>query len=230
MFEAVKDATYLVVGTQAMTYNITNFALALLCTGALQLMSLAIVRAQGTWEVHTGTKVVEVSLRNIRTRAFSGTCGRFCGFAWITFWAMQQVEPTTEGYNHLGGADFVPFLAAGTGFVLMGLFRVMRHWIIFRDGIVDAEEKAWELQTCRIEIDAFSLCCSFVIAQVARYYIGGIMPNPAGTEQHGSTAGKSFAHPAGEIARLLALALSFKIFSVFTSIMVGDHPPQTLDD
>ena len=44
----------------------------------------------------------------------------------------------------------------------------MRHWIIFRDGIVDAEEKAWELQTCRIEIDAFSLCCSFVIAQVAR--------------------------------------------------------------
>lgn len=56
------------------------------------------------------------------------------------------------------------------------------------------------------------------------------MPNPAGTEQHGSTAGKSFAHPVGEIARLLALALSFKIFSVFTSIMVGDHPPQTLDD
>jgi hypothetical protein len=230
LFETAKDATYLLVGTAAMTWRITSFGLALICTAALQLMSLGIVRAEGTWEVHTGAKSVEVSLRTIRTRAFSGTCGRFCGFAWITFWAVQQVEKTTEGYNHLGGADFVPFLAAGTGFVLMGLFRVMRHWIIFRDGIVDAEEKAWELQTCRIEIDAFSLCCSFVIAQVARYYIGGIMPNPAGTEQHGSTAGKSFAHPAGEIARLLVLAGTFKFLSVFTAVRVGDNPPETLDD
>jgi hypothetical protein len=230
LFEAVKDATYLVVGTQAMTWNLTNFALALVCTGALQLMSLAIVQAQGTWEVHTGTKAVEVSLRLIRTRAFSGTCGRFCGFAWITFWAMQQVEPTIEGHNHTRWADIVPFAAALIGLALMAAFRVLRHWIIFRDGIVDPEEKAWELQTCRIEIDGFSLCCSFVIAQVARYYIGGIMPAPTGTEQHGSTAGKSFAHPAQEIARLLVLALSFKCFSVFTSVMVGDNPPHSVDD
>merc|ERR1719428_912002 len=143
---------------------------------------------------------------------------------------MQQVERTIEGYNHINWADLVPFAAAALGLLLMAGFRVVRHWIIFRDGIVDPEEKAWEHQTCRIEIDAFSLCCSFVIAQIARYYIGGIMPNPAGTEQHGSTAGKSFAHPAGEIARLLVLAGTFKFLSVFTAVRVGDNPPETLDD
>jgi hypothetical protein len=230
LFEAAKDATYLLVGTSAMTWHSTNFALAFACTIALQLMALAIVRAEGMVEVHTGTKAVQVSLRHIRTRAFSGTCGRFCGFAWITFWAMQQVERSIEGNNHKNLADIVPFLAPGAGLLLMALFRVVRHYIIFRDGVVDDEEKAWELQTCRIEIDAFSLCCSFVIAQVARYYSGGIMPNPAGTEQHGSTAGKSFAHTPGEIARLLACAGAAKFLSVATSAAVGDHPPHTVDE
>jgi hypothetical protein len=230
LFEAVKDATYLLLGTKAMTSSATHIVLAAICTAALQLMSLVIVQAQGTWAVHTGTKSVDVSLRHIRTRAFAGTCGRFCGFAWIMFWAMQQVERTTEGYNHTRFADIVPILAAVIGLLLMALFRVVRHWIIFRDGIVDPEERAWELQTCRIEIDAFSLCCSFVIAQGARYYIGGIMPNPAGTEQHGSTAGRSFAHTPGEIARLLALAGTAKFLSLSTSARVGDKPPETLED
>merc|ERR1719281_240616 len=35
LFEAVKDATYLFVGTVAMTWSTTNFALAALCTAAL---------------------------------------------------------------------------------------------------------------------------------------------------------------------------------------------------
>jgi hypothetical protein len=146
LFEAVKDATYLVVGKEAMAWNSTNFALAALCTAALQIMSLAIVRAEGTCEVHTGTKAVEVSIRHIRTRAFAGTCGRFCGFAWITFWAMQQVERTIEGHNHTRLADFVPLVAAATGFLFMAAFRVVRHLIIFNDGVVDPEERAWELQ------------------------------------------------------------------------------------
>merc|ERR1719240_1049082 len=165
-----------------MTSSATHIVLAAICTAALQLMSLVIVQAQGTWAVHTGTKSVDVSLRHIRTRAFAGTCGRFCGFAWIMFWAMQQ------------------------------------------------DERAWELQTCRIEIDAFSLCCSFVIAQVARYYVGGVMPNPAGTEQHGSTAGRSFAHSPGEIVRLPALALTAKFLSLAASARIGDTPPEKLED
>merc|ERR1719281_1380180 len=122
LFETAKDATYLLVGTAAMTWRITSFGLALICTAALQLMSLAIVRAEGTWQVHTGTKSVEVSLRHIRTRAFSGTCGRFCGFAWITFWAMQQVERTTEGHNHTRRADVVPLFAASMGLLFMAFF------------------------------------------------------------------------------------------------------------
>jgi hypothetical protein len=56
------------------------------------------------------------------------------------------------------------------------------------------------------------------------------MPNPAGTEQHGSTAGKSFVHPPGDIARLLALAAASKILSLTTSALVGDTPPATVTD
>jgi len=172
-----------------------------------------IVRAEG--ESHG------IPLRTLRTRAFAGTVARFCGFSWITFWASLQVD----GEKASQYAFLVPIAAALGGLVLMALIRSIRLAVIFADGVVDEEEKNWELMTCRTEIDALSLCLSFLITQIARYYIGGVMPNPKGAEQKGSTAGFSFDHSADEVARLLALSIACKLFSVLVSRFAGDHPP-----
>lgn len=213
LFEAAKDVMLLLVDPDVYGYFGINLVLAMLCTAALQFMSLAIVRAQGESQ--------GIPLRVLRTRAFAGTVARFCGFSWITFWAFLQVD----GEKASRIAISVPIVAGLLGLLLMALIRVVRLTVIFADGVVDEEEKEWELMTCRTEIDALSLCLSFVITQIARYYIGGVMPNPKGAEQKGSTAGFSFDHSADEITRLLACAISSKLLSVLVSRFAGDHPP-----
>ena len=110
----------------------------------------------------SGTKAFELSGRAIRTRAMAGTCGRICGFGWIFFWAMLQVDQTASINTHTTYSDFVPLGAAATGILLMTGFRALRQWIIWRDGIADEDEKEWEFETARIENDGHSLCCSFL--------------------------------------------------------------------
>lgn len=64
----------------------------------------------------------------------------------------------------------------------MSAFVGMRSLVIRSDGVVEEEEAEWEKLTSQNEIDAAGLCVSFLLSQLFRYYIGGVMPNPGGVE------------------------------------------------
>ena len=141
---------------------------------------------------------------------------------------MLQVDQTASINTHTTYSDFVPLGAAATGILLMTGFRALRQWIIWRDGIADEDEKEWEFETARIENDGHSLCCSFLIVQVWRYYVGGVMPDPAGSEQneknmHGQIV--SFhKHSVIQIEELLGLAVMAKLLAIGMSFWPEAKP------
>jgi hypothetical protein len=220
IFETVKDFFYLLFVPKKNGFFFPHLTCGVTVTIVLQWASLQLVKSV---PAETDLPAADAQAnRRARTTAAAGITARSAGFGWITFWAALQVDGTQPSAL----ADYIPLIALALGTGLIQLCMESRAAIIFRDGVMDPEEKAWETVACRADVDALALCLSFLNSQVARYYIGGVMPDPSGAEQHGSSSSDILRHTDTQIFRLAGLAVSCKVLSVILSHLVPDNPPQ----
>lgn len=204
--ECGKDVFYLVWHPAKHGYVRVNLCYALFCSVVTQAAAFAMVSVTGT------SRQTGLSRRLVCTKAFAGVMARFSAFSWITFWSgLQGLEISGVQPPYA----WVLLAALGTWILLMCATLGLRWVLIHKDGVVDENEKEWEVLTNQNEIDAAGMNLSFLCSQLCRYYVGGVMPNPAGVEHAaGERPRAEVFHPPSHILSLLSCAVVAKVLAI----------------
>jgi hypothetical protein len=132
-------------------------------------------------------------------------------------WAETAAAAWTYVFANLGSGfhdelkitwPLIPLIGVGAfvWLILLICSKTVRNSIVFADGVVDPEEREWLHLTEELEAEAGGMFLSFLAANALRYYIGGILPDDAGTEE-----GKVMHRPS-QIIMLLGAGVASALF------------------
>lgn len=129
-----------------------------------------------------GTPPKSMEIVELDMKCWAVLFAHMTGFASINAWGtMQQMEFFRQ--TPLTTLFVVPIACI----VMMTKFKVLdvirTHVSLADDGDVDEFEEAWDDETEEAENDVAGLCISFLLCQVLRFHIGGILPNQEGEEE-----------------------------------------------
>jgi hypothetical protein len=197
------------------------FPLAGLLTIGLQYVASKTVRFTG--------EVKGIPTRAVAAVAIVGVVAETAAFAW-----RYALGLLVEGLHAHAGVTWpfggqiilkkLPILPVlgGAAILWMGLtiiFKSSRNAIVFADGRVGEEEKEWLRLIERVEVEAGALMLSMVSMQILRFYLGGELPDAAGTE-HGMVF-----HSFAQIVGLLGVGVQSAVFA-FALISGEQGSPQ----
>eukprot|EP00931_Biecheleriopsis_adriatica_P106051 TRINITY_DN80562_c0_g1_i1.p1 TRINITY_DN80562_c0_g1~~TRINITY_DN80562_c0_g1_i1.p1 ORF type:complete len:572 (+),score=171.53 TRINITY_DN80562_c0_g1_i1:140-1717(+) len=145
---------------------------------------LATVSRAITWpcqnqeELKESEKIAVAKTMNLDLKCWATILGHITGFATISAWAQVQQMMARE---LIGGAILVLPLAFATLELLFWATDYLRHFVaLWDDGTVDRFEELWDEATEETEDDVMGLTLSFLLVQVLRYYVSGVLPNDEG--------------------------------------------------
>lgn len=144
----------------------------------------------------------QVVYRDQLQKSIALLCAHLTGFAWINATASMQCVLTAMAYPEtreniatvaesppLGYLTAAVALSAAviSNLIMRGLYKIfdkVRFWVsTLDDGTVDVFEALWNKGTKETESDAMGLAVSFLIVQVCRYIISGVLPNEEGVAE-----------------------------------------------
>jgi len=135
-------------------------------------------------------------------------------FSTIAMWASLQ---QTGWFRQSPMYTFVTLPLALVFLSILGLvLRLIRYIVMHWDETVEDREIAWAKNTIEAENDVISLALSFLLVQVVRFAISGVLPNEEGKEEHGEL----FHHTKWQVLSLFGVGVLCATLS-WSMLLIG---------
>lgn len=176
------------------------------------LLQVVLALASGAviWKPKNGLEEVELNMK-----CWATLFAHISGFASInSLGSWQHLPWFSQTPMHALCVIPLGFLGLIT---LYGFFHYIRVKVSLRgDNYIDVYEDAWDEETIEAENDIAGLSISFVVVQVMRFRIGGILPNQEGMEMDAT----AWSHPYSQSMLLMGSGVAFGLVTVIVMLIV----------